>query len=277
MCIHGHLEQGSHVFAIYPNNETELTECFSFLKMGLDNNEAIFMLLENLSKEEIFERIAKELDIENVKDVKRMESNGDMIITTALEWYYPDGILNTELIQKRWESIVLNAIKQGKNGLRAFVDTSAFFKDGFGNDIIEYDAALDQKFSFPLIAVCAYKSHDVKRMTSEQLDLLNKNHGVTWINEYEIFANSSKYHYIGLLDRNENDHTDKESNNGYSLKEDKDEEKEEEYIDAIIENIINEGLRNKELCVYAPIDVKGNNHLYTHFAKKINDCLDYSF
>ena len=271
MCFLDYLEKGSHVFAVYPNNETELTECFSFLRTGLDNNEVVFMILEDIPREEIYKKITIEWKIESVKDVKQMEENGDIIITSAKEWYYPDGILNIETIQKRWELTVLNALKKGKTGLRAFVDSSAFFKDGFGNNIIEYDASLEQKFSFPFIAVCVYKSHDVKRMTSDQLDLLYKNHGIVWINDHDVFKNPLKKHYIGLLDKiNDNPKKNKETSN-YKVEEDEEEDREVEYIESIIENFINEGLKNNEICIYASINVKGNIQLSNYFAKKIKD------
>ena len=271
MCFLDYLEKGSHVFAVYPNNETELTECFSFLRTGLDNNEVIFIIIDDISKDEIYKKISIELNVESVKDVKQMEENGDIIITSAMEWYYPDGILNIERVKKRWESTVLNALKKGKTGLRAFVDTSAFFKDGFGNNIIEYDASLEQKFSFPFNC-CVYKSHDIKTMTSSQLDLLYKNHGIAWINEKDVFTNSLKNHYIGLLDKkNDNFKKNKENNNYVMEKEDEEEweDREEDYMEPIIENFINEGLKNKELCIYASINVKDNYQFLITLIQKL--------
>lgn len=64
---------GDNVFAVYPNQEIKLRDCFSFLKEGLDNNEVIFMMVECIPKNEIYKKIAKEWNIDNIKELEEME------------------------------------------------------------------------------------------------------------------------------------------------------------------------------------------------------------
>ncbi len=50
------------------------------------------MMMDSLSKDEIFKRIAKEWDFGNVKDLEGIKD--DIIITTLKEWYYHNGDFN---------------------------------------------------------------------------------------------------------------------------------------------------------------------------------------
>ena len=169
---------GDHVFVVYSNEEAKLRDCFSFLKSGFDNNEFLFIMMDSLSKDEIFKRIAKEWNFGNMKDLEGIKD--DIIITTTKEWYYPDGDFNTYRILKKWELTFSNASKRGKRGLRSFVDVTAFFIEGLENALIPYDEILEKQFSFPFLSVYAYKMDDIKKMTPQQYALLNTNHGI-WI------------------------------------------------------------------------------------------------
>ncbi len=172
------LEIGDHVFAIYPDQEVKIRDCFSFLKSGMDNNEVVFIMTDYLSKGEFCKKISNELIIDNVQE---LENKGDLIITTTREWYYPDGNFNTERILKKWETIFSNTLKRGKNGLRSFIDVTDFFIEGLENALIGYDKIMETAFAFPFISVYAYKIEDIKRMTNQQFGLLYLNHGIIWM------------------------------------------------------------------------------------------------
>ena len=171
---------GDHVFVVYANQEAKMRDCFSFLKAGFDNNEFLFIMIESLSKDEIFNRISQEWNIGNTKELEGIKS--DILVTTPKEWYYPDGDFNTYRILKKWESTFSNASIRGKKGLRSFIDVTAFFIDGLENALISYDEVLEKQFTFPFLSVYAYKMEDIKKMTPQQYALLNKNHGI-WITD----------------------------------------------------------------------------------------------
>ncbi len=171
---------GDHVFVVYSNQEAKLRDCFSFLKAGFDNNEFLFIMMESLSKDEIFNRIAKEWNIGDTEELEGIKD--DILITTPKEWYYPDDDFNTYRILKKWELTFSNASKRGKKGLRSFIDVTAFFIEGLENELIAYDEILEKQFPFPFSSVYAYKMEDIKKMTPQQYALLNKNHGI-WITD----------------------------------------------------------------------------------------------
>ncbi len=105
---------GDHVFVVYTNQEAKLRDCFSFLKAGFDNDELLFIMMESLSKDGIFKKIAKEWDIDNTKELGGIKD--DILITTPKEWYYPDGDFNTYRILKKWELTFSYASKREKRG-----------------------------------------------------------------------------------------------------------------------------------------------------------------
>ncbi len=180
------LEMGDHVFAVYPDQEMKIRDCFSFLKTGLDNNEVIFIMLDCLSKDEIYNKITREWNIYNIKE---LEDKGDVIITTAKEWYYHDDSFNTERILKKWESTFSDALNKSKEGLRLFIDVTDFFIEGLENALISYDKIIEKTFSFPFISVYAYKIDDVKEMTAQQFALMYLNHGIIWMKDQSVFPN----------------------------------------------------------------------------------------
>jgi DcmR-like sensory protein len=90
---------GNHILGIYSNSEQELDECFTFLKAGFDNNEAIWIMEQDLTKDEIRKKIEKECDIQNIEE---LEAKGDIIITNSREWYYLDGKLYADRIKGKW-------------------------------------------------------------------------------------------------------------------------------------------------------------------------------
>jgi hypothetical protein len=79
----GSLEMGDHVFVVYPNQDAKLRDCFSFLKSGYDNNEFLFVMLESMPKDEIYKKIAKEWNIDNMAELDVITD--DFVITTPKE------------------------------------------------------------------------------------------------------------------------------------------------------------------------------------------------
>lgn len=60
-------------------------------------------------------------------------------------------------------------------------DVSAFFKYGLQKDLIQYEASLEQKFDFPLTAICAYNRADLsKYLTAEEIKNIEEHHYPVW-------------------------------------------------------------------------------------------------
>ncbi len=75
------VERGNHIFAVYPDKETELDEAFKFLKDGFDKDEVVMLITDDISKDKIRARMSKEWNV----DVKALESIDYIIIKAAEE------------------------------------------------------------------------------------------------------------------------------------------------------------------------------------------------
>ena len=168
------LKRGSHVFVICYSREIELGDFQSFIKKGIDHNELVIIFLEDRSKDRIYDavkRSAKILIDENLK------KKGSIIFYPTEEWYHPDKCFNAEIFLKKWEIVIANAIKNGKEGIRIFVETNKFLRERLDNALIYYDKILEDLFDFPITSMYVYKNKDLETMTPQQIAILNSNRG----------------------------------------------------------------------------------------------------
>ena len=172
------LEVGNHILSIYNNREAKFNEIFDFLKIGLLQNEVAMMITEELTKEEIIKKMNANLSDKNIEE---MVNNGDFIIKSTSEWYFQGGVPRIQRTKALWAELLNRLAKRGKKGLRVVGDVSAFFKYGLQKQLIEYELSFEQKFDFPLTAICTYNKADLdKFFTAEELGEIKKNHNPVW-------------------------------------------------------------------------------------------------
>jgi hypothetical protein len=172
------VEKGNHIIAVYPSKEEKFSEALAFLKDGLERNEVAVMITTDLPKDEIRARMQNEWQLY----IADLESQGDVIIRTTEEAYFPDGMPNIQRTIALWSTLVENCLNKGKKGMRVFGDMSAFFKSGFTKELLEYESCLEQRFNFPIIGICAYDSRDIdNNFTSEQIRQLQQHHDPVWM------------------------------------------------------------------------------------------------
>ena len=172
------IEKGNHIIAVYSNKEEKFNEAFAFLKDGLERNEVAVMTTTDLPKEEVRARMRNEWQL-NIID---LESRGDIIIRTTKEIYFPDGMPNIQRTIALWSTLVDNCLYKGKKGMRVFGDMSGFFESGFTKELLAYESAMEQRFDFPVIGICAYESKDINNcFTSEQIRQLQQHHNPIWM------------------------------------------------------------------------------------------------
>ncbi len=175
------IEKGNHIIAVYTSKEDKFSEAFAFLKDGLERNEVAVMTTTDLPKDEIRARMENEWQLHTAD----LESQGDVIIRTTEEAYFPDGIPNIQRTIALWSTLVENCLSKGKKGMRVFGDMSAFFKSGFTKELLEYESCLEQRFNFPIIGICAYDSKDIyNNFTIEQIRQLQQHHDTIWMDAY---------------------------------------------------------------------------------------------
>lgn len=176
------VELGNHIIAVYNNNDEKFNEAFAFLKDGLQRNEAILITTSDLSKADIRTRMRNKWKV----DVAELESRDDIIIGTTEEIYFPDGIPNIPRTVALWSTLAENCLSRGKLGIRIFGDMTAFFKNRFTKELLEYESCLEQRFNFPAIGICAYDSKDIDNyMTSDQIRQLQQHHNPVWMENYQ--------------------------------------------------------------------------------------------
>ena len=168
------LKRGSHVFVICYSKEIELCDFHSFIRKGIDHNELVILLLENYSNDKIYNSLNQSANFLIDKNCKK---KGNILIKSTEEWYHPDVCLNAEIFLKKWEFLVANAIKDGKEGIRIFVETNKFLRERLDNALINYDKILEDLFDFPITSMYVYKNKDIESMTPQQIAILNSNRG----------------------------------------------------------------------------------------------------
>lgn len=168
------LKRGSHVFVICYSREIELCDFQSFIKKGIDHNELVIIFLEECSKDKTYDTVKRSAKFLNDEILKK---KGSIIFKPTGEWYHPDKCFNAEIFLKKWEILIANAIKNGKEGIRIFVETNKFLRERLDNALINYDKILEDLFDFPITSMYVYKNKDLESMTPQQIAILNSNRG----------------------------------------------------------------------------------------------------
>ena len=175
MSILASVKNQDHVLYAYQNSSQMLDSASLFLKRGLDNNESLMFITDKFSKEEICSELTKRWNV-NVYD---LQAKKHLIITTAKEWYFPDGKLDTERMLSLWSKVSNEAVSNGKNGLRVFADAEEFFDNSLESYLHDYECHLEQTFGLPLTAVCAYDVSRIDQYSSDDFQKLLDHHIVS--------------------------------------------------------------------------------------------------
>ncbi|HKO65660.1 MAG TPA: MEDS domain-containing protein [Candidatus Nitrosocosmicus sp.] len=266
------LGNDSHIFAVYPNKDTEIDDCFSFLKEGLDNNEFVLILLEEPSIHKLNHKICSEFG----KDItKGIDDSNSVVITPLSDWYhYHYSDFNAETFLAEWEKIVSNAKKMKKKGVRVFVEADEYLIERFENALIKFDGILQSYLSFPISTIYAYKRKDIEGMNPQQLALLSLNHGLVRTNGLcsSNYGNDNLFRYPFcnhcICLPNADTVTNKLSTD--SMKVDDRELFLNDTMTIALSDFINEGLRQGDRCIYVTARI-GNDSLSYQFLSKIID------
>ncbi|VFJ14813.1 MEDS domain-containing protein [Candidatus Nitrosocosmicus franklandus] len=168
------LKRGYHIFGIYYSKVLEFHDFRSFLRNGIDNNELIIVFLENYSKDKFDKRVRDFINFCNRENYKR---KGSIHLKATEEWFHHTECSNSDKFFKKWESLVFDAKKSGREGIRIFVETNKFMIEKFGNSLIIYDKILQDLFDFPITSMYVYRKEDIQSMTPEQIAILNSSQG----------------------------------------------------------------------------------------------------
>jgi hypothetical protein len=234
---------GSHILAIYSDKEKKLEEAFEFLQAGLDANEAVVLISNDVTKDEARKIISTKLKVDDIED---LEKKGDILIITTKEAYFPDGKIDIDKIIAQWRSFSETAVSRGKKAMRVFGDMTGFFSHGLANELVDYESALPATYSIPVIGLCAYEAENINSLTPEQFAILHQHHSIYQLEGHDVLSNPQNNSHTLMVYENDTD------------------------LYQAIAKYLNEGLKRNQLCVYASIHNSDENHI-SKIASKIED------
>lgn len=278
-------DKDMHIFSIYSNSKEKLDSGILFLKEGLQNNEAVLLVTDEISKEEAIVKF-KEI-FKNDLQIDDYLKKGIITILTSNEWYFSNNEFDLERMIKKWKiavSDVLSINTKDKNDvniqnnnfknnnsnkeinnnnnnnkiifdthfpvkikrLRAFCDMKCFYERGFNDILINYESVGDRINPFPLYSLYAYESSFISNLNPQIFKTLVQHHEIVRENNHNVLINPSSKMHILLLYKNDNE------------------------LDKAISTYINEGLKKGQICIYGtflPLDDQTNKE----FISSINN------
>jgi sugar-specific transcriptional regulator TrmB len=162
------LKSTNHVIILYETSEAKHNVLFNYLKVGLENGEAVVYIATEENPSQIRDAM-KRFGI----DVEKNEKAGALRILGSNDFYIIDGKFDMQttigLLRKMYDE----ALTKGFKGCRVTGEMACFFEHNLIQEMIEYERALHRVFDFPIIAVCAYNANMVIE-ASNPMDLYNE-------------------------------------------------------------------------------------------------------
>ncbi len=158
------LRPTNHLIFVYDSPEAKYNVLFTYLKVGLEKEEAGIYVTGDETPSQIREAM-KEFDIQ----VEKYEKTGALRISRYEDIYLADGELDVATTMKSWNTLYNRALKNGFKGLRVTGETAWFFKSKLIPELIEYEKSLHRVMDIPMIAICAYNA----KMLNRSKDTIN--------------------------------------------------------------------------------------------------------
>jgi hypothetical protein len=169
---------GEHAILFYTGIEDKHRILFTFIKIGLDRNEAAVYVASEENPEQIKEAMTK-FGI----DVKRHEEKGALKILDYKDYYIINGRFDASRTRALSERLCNEAIERGFKGIRVVGESFCFFEAGLTRELLEYERSLPHRFEIPMTAICAYNTEmivDRMGMTELMLDLIRVHSGASF-------------------------------------------------------------------------------------------------
>ena len=232
------IQGNSHILGVFSSPQRKIEEGLEFLRIGFeDKNEAIFVVTDELTTDEVINEIIKKWKISSADELADLEENGIINIKSARKLYFSSNIIDRDKIVKQYSDLTNKAIEKGKRGLRVFVDTRIFFERGYEKYLIEFEKSFSPSYDLPLKVICAYDLDDFKKLDQQSRKILFDHHNLHLTNNLfrNIFDSSFNLDLTGhicMYYENESQSSSFVSITNNVLR----------YID--------EGLQQNQLCVY---------------------------
>ena len=181
------LQLKDHCMHTYSSPHDKVKDAITFLKIGIENNEATLLLL---SRDINYSYLQSQIALYDI-DISKLQNDGLLKIAYTEEYYLSfnqkDNKINTvavdnEKIHRRFANLVNQVIKnEGRNGLRIFAMMDCFFEYGLVDELVDYECELPPKLNKPLLGICAYNDKYISQLSEDKIRKLVLTHNRVWI------------------------------------------------------------------------------------------------
>jgi MEDS: MEthanogen/methylotroph, DcmR Sensory domain len=176
-----------HILGVFSSPQRKVEEGLEYLRIGFkEKNEAILLVTDELTKDEVRNEIIKKWKISS-NELVDLERDGIINIKSSKIYYFSTKIIDCYESVKQYSDIINKAIEKGKKGLRTFADTKIFFERGYEKYIIEIEKSYSPSYDFPLTVICAYDLDDFEKLDQQSRKILVDHHNLHITNN--IFRN----------------------------------------------------------------------------------------
>ncbi|HET8792149.1 MAG TPA: MEDS domain-containing protein [Nitrososphaeraceae archaeon] len=178
------LQLTDHCMHTYSTSEDKINDAIKFLRIGIKNNEATLILLDNDIDLSVFK---SHLALDNI-DVDNLQNNGSLKIEYSKDWYLSFNqknntmnqnkiTINNESINRKFFGLLNQVTKYDrKKGLRVFGMTDYFFENDLVDELVDYDCRLPRKYNKPMLSICVYSDKHIKKLSENQIKRLVLTH-----------------------------------------------------------------------------------------------------
>ena len=162
------LRPTNHTIIMYETPEAKYTVLFNYVKLGLENGEAVAYIGSEESPSQIRDAM-KRFGI----DVEKYEETGALRVLECNDFYIIDGKFDAAITINLLNKMYDEALTKGFKGFRIAGEMACFFEHKLTKELVEYERAVHRVFDIPIIGVCAYDANMVIK-ASNPMDLYNE-------------------------------------------------------------------------------------------------------
>lgn len=164
---------GEHFLVAFETPQELMEQSLRFLKIGLlEKNEDILLVTDELPKNTIRERIAKEWNV----DMESLEQNGRITLMTFPEWHLIDGKFDIKRSKIMMVKMVRKALDRGRKGFRSVVDMNPFFSTGMIQHLVSWESSFEKQFDLPITSLCACTRDKVEQLDNSAIVVMQQHH-----------------------------------------------------------------------------------------------------
>lgn len=176
-----------HNIYFYASPKEKHNVLFSNLKAGLDKGCSALYIASGENIEQV--------QVEMKKFGLELDDPMKLRIVTSRQFYTPNGEFHVDRVVEQFRSIVDESMDMGFEGLYVSGDTADTFdyltKNGMAEAWLAYEKAFGRTFKFPIEAICAYSTDQIKLNVPAFLQLIQA-HKNTVTNKNLNFVDNEK-------------------------------------------------------------------------------------